>query len=467
MATTTVKKVVRKQKVAATPADAPAPVVEVAPTPVPTPVEEVAPVVEAAPAPAATEVTPAKPVVVAISAARVRAHLDKMNLNKQLSALLAEVKAPLAEFEAAQVTLKKEDATADEKATAQATVDRLAPLVPSLEAKNAALSRERIRFSSDAAVQLSIVLDELVQQLTEHTIKCAIENKKKIIQTEHLHKDGIESLPLYPLICSLPSFQKTRAALAQSARDAAVAAATQAAAEDKASALAKAEREWKKKYHVTTPKVVKTAPAAAAAPAAEDAAAPTPAAEEAAVVPVPKEKKVKAAEDKTSFRFYVGQVCKEMVKRHPEYEKVRISTEIRDYLSNLLVELIQRLAPLVYLTAQNMKIKTINESAVFSTLETILIDGHAAVETIVLKEAQINDTSAHKAELAKREEAKKAGTPYTATPLDKLPKITGLVAERTITYPTSGYAALHKRVLEKFALYKTVHGDAEVPEETA
>jgi histone H3/H4 len=187
-----------------------------------------------------------------------------------------------------------------------------------------------------------------------------------------------------------------------------------------------------------------------------------PVAEAAAPVTAPAEEEEETEDDvddssdsKTSFRFYVGQVCKETVKRDPRYKAVRVSTAIRGYLSNLLVEFIQRLSSLVHLTATNMKNKTINDVAILRTVEALLIDGHATHEVIEYKDAMVLDPAVLKAESAKREEEKKAGREYKVD-LDKVPKVPGVVAVRTVSYPTSGYSLLASKVEEKLKLYETL-----------
>jgi hypothetical protein len=266
--------------------------------------------------------------------------------------------------------------------------------------------------------------------------------KKKIIQVNHLHEAGVEKLSLYPLIKSLPSFVAMSEKLAKEAHDSASAALLSAA-------LAQAEKDFKKKFAVHMPKKKKQAVHVA------EEAEPTPVA-----APVEEEEETDedvddSSDSKTSFRFYVGQVCKETVKRDPRYKAVRVSTAIRGYLSNLLVEFIQRLSSLVHLTATNMKNKTINDVAILRTVEALLIDGHSTHEVIEYKDAMVLDPAVLKAESAKREEEKKAGREYKVD-LEKVPKVPGVVAVRTVTYPTSGYALLASKVEEKLKLYETL-----------
>ncbi len=169
-----------------------------------------------------TRIQTNKAIGVSISAARARRHLDKLNLNAMLDSKIAELKALLATYKQAKNQLdtgkisyhverevdgKKttveevRDLTEPERAAAQKLVGELSGSTHELELKIAALSRERTRFSNEASIVLSIVCDELIQQLVSHTMDRVLLAKKKIIQVSHLHEQGIESLPLYPLVC--------------------------------------------------------------------------------------------------------------------------------------------------------------------------------------------------------------------------------------------------------------------------
>lgn len=421
-------------------------------------------------APQKTRIQTNKAIGVNISAARARRHIDKLNLNAVLDKLIGEQKSQLAPYKIAKSRLESGKAphwvekevdgkkvrveelfplTDSERTAAQKVVTDFESAEPpakslayTLEAKVAALSRERTRFSNEASIVLSIICDELVQQLVEHTMNRVLAAKKKIIQISHLHESGVEALSLYPLIKSLPSFTATASKLANDLR-------LEVAKSTLAMHLAQAEKEFKKKYNVHVPKKKKDVPAVEA-PAAEQA--PEPVAEEAHDADVDEEE---PGDSKTSFKFYVHQVCKELVKRDAKYKAVRVSTEIRGYLSDLLIEFIQRISPLVLLTANSMKNKTVNDVAILRTVESLLIDGHSAVETVELQPAKIPDPAVVKAEIAKRDEEKKAGREYKIN-LEAMPKVDGFAAFRTITYKDSGYAALAVKVNEKLAIYNAL-----------
>jgi hypothetical protein len=409
-----------------------------------------------------------------------------MRLNAKIDAAIAELKKTLAEYHDAKAKLESGVSTSSEevvvdgkkthvaktaplsdaeKASLSATVESVGPTVPSLDAKVKALSRERIRFSNEASIALAMICDEIVQELVTHTMDRVLAAKKKIIQICHLHEAGVEQLPLYPLVKSLPSFAARAAQLANTLADEKASAAL-------ATALTQAEKEWRKKHSVVRKRTKEVAPAAPAAqPAAAaaeqapaESAAPAPESTPAPAVPAAAEEAPEESDDdaavdvsdsKTSFKFYVHQVCKNLVKKDERYKSVRVSTEIRGYLSDLLVEFIQRLAPLVALTASAMKNKTVNDSAILRTVKSLLIDGHASEETIELLPALVDDPAAVKAETLKRDEEKKAGRKYKID-MTKIPQVNGFKAVHTVKYPTSGYAELEERVKAKLEKYSAL-----------
>ncbi len=442
---------------------APAAPAEVAPAEV-TPAAT--PAVASVVTPTKTRIQTNKAIGVSISAARTRRHIDKLNLNFTIDSLIGELKALLAPYklaekqlETGQITKQVEkkvegkpkmvdgklkpaedkikivdevfDLTEAERASAQKVINELAADVPVWESKIAALSRERTRFSSEASIVLSIICDELIQQVVGHTMDRVLAAKKKIIQVVHLHEPGIEALSLYPLIAPLPTFKATADKLAKTAQEEKMASTL-------AAALAKAEKDFKKKYEVKTPKKKEVAPPVASAD------------------PEPVENDdVECQDCKTSFRFYVQQVCNELRNRDAKYKYVRISTDIRAYLSDLLIEFIQRISPLISLTANSMKNKTVNDVAIMRTIEKLLIDGHTPVEKVNMTPAQIPDPAVVKAEVAKRDEEKKAGREYKIE-VDKIPKVSGFIAYRNVSFPTSGYDVLAARVAEKIAVYNNL-----------
>jgi hypothetical protein len=399
-----------------------------------------------------------------ISSARVRRHLDKMNINRSIDTMVSEMKTKLADYQTAKSALEtgkvteshvdadktvvetSRDVTPEEREKFSATVAELESQVPTLTLKAGALTRERTRFSNEASIALSIVCNELINQLAAHTMDRVLASKKKIIQVSHLHESGVEKLSLYPLVKSLPSFVREASKLADEAQKRTFEATL-------AAKLAQAEKDFRKKYAVVLKKK-KAVPAPEQAPVAVEGAVAEP-----EVIDESEPEPCESADSKTSFRFYVGQACKDLKESDARYAGIRISTDIRSYLSDLLVEFMQRLSTLVHLTASSMKNKTVNEAAVMRTVEMLLVDGHSPVETIQFSDVTVADPAALKVEQTKKEEEKAAGRSYKID-LESLPKVPDMVAVRAVTYPGSGFDELKSKVDEKLRLYKALGVDA-------
>jgi len=395
---------------------------------------------------------PAQTAGLKISPARVRRFLDSGNLNAAIGAMQAIYKKDVDAYKSAEKLLEsgkksekyegkvKKDDGAEEtlhkvrevdltEAEKQALKDEMSKIQPHLkeyEDKLAALSRERVRVSNDAPMALAIVCEAFTHHLDLHAMESTLKAKKKIVQIDHVHSAGVELLGLFSLVKCLPSFVANAARVAADAKQAELDAAI-------ADAKEKALKEFKKLYNVTKTKK-----------AEKPAAQPAPAEEHVAEEPEPLVN--------TKFQHYVHQVCKCICSSKKEYEKIRFSKEFKRYLSDLIVELINRLSALVHLTTESMKIKTVNKSSIMKTIEFIMIDGHAADEQLALGAAKVADPAALKAEQQKKEDAKKAGQTYVVA--KNLPEVDGFVASRTVKFPTCTYDALSAEVDEKLAIFE-------------
>jgi hypothetical protein len=307
-----------------------------------------------------------------INPARVRTHIDKFNLNYLADSMIAELKAALV-------------------ACGEASPD-----TKMLSDKITAISRERVRFSNDASVVLSIICDEIIRQLLRFAMDRTIEANKRNTTIHALYSPGVEQLTLYPLVKSLATFASRKEMFDKQFQETLLKSEISAA-------VSNAEKELKKLHDIKTPRKRKVE------------------AEVAEVPPSVVATKV-VAEDvevssKTSFKTYVKHVYNS-VKEDEKYKQLFLSFEFKNYLSELLVELIKRLSTLVYLTTTTMKNKTVNDVAILKTVESLMIDTHDPVETIVLKREEVSGVEVWS-------------------------------AVKTIGYPKSGYAELFDQVKKK------------------
>lgn len=443
-----------------------------------------------------------------LSLPRVRRHADKFNVNKTVDRSISENKEHIHAHKVASQVLEKKEvtvvasqvvdgkkkmvqttrpATYEDLAAAQKTVDEVAPKLSDYEMKVNALAKERLRFADKSSVALGAVADKIVKDLVGQAMSTALKNKRKIIQVEHIHSDGVEKLPTYPLFSTLPTFKNMADKLAKEEDEASLNKRIEVAS-------AKAVKEAEKRFKAMLPKAPKKKDAAEGAdkpaeqPKTETKAAEPkeqssnskdnhlnlktekpaeqPKTETKATEPKTEKPTDKAAEDdddddsdekKTSFKCYISDICKDLAKG--EYDVIRVSTEIKAYLSDLVVEFIHRISQLVLLTAASMKNKTINENAILRTIEALMIDGHEPVETIEFSDDEVPDPVVVRAEAKKRDEEKLQGREYKVD-VSKIPRVKGYKAVHTVSYPTSGYSALAELVKEKLKLYESLSEEA-------
>lgn len=389
-----------------------------------------------------------------ISSARTRRHIDRLGINLPIELELVKYKKNLDALKHAEaliaakkvteaVTVEVDGKNKTEQRTRDATAEELAAAAEAVRTLSAtksdnkmhvtALSRERTRFSNESAAVLSFVCEEIVDSLVEHTMDAAIADSKVTIQVAHLHSAGVEALPLAPLFSSLPKFKSTAAKYAKAAEDAAKTALVESTA-------AATEKKFRERYASYLPKEQKVAKA--------KPTKPTDAAET-----------DDAADNKVSFKFYVVHAC-DRLKASEKYagKNIKISNDIKTYLSDLIIEFIGRVANLVVLTVNSMKNTTVTDVAIMRTIEALLIDGHKPTESIQFSIGDIKDPAFIEAEAEKR----KLDPTYKVN--TEVPLVKGPIAAKVTVYPTSYYDTLATKVAEKLSEYKKkppVEADAE------
>ena len=420
-----------------------------------------------------------------ISFARVRKHIDALGLNEAITVAARPYKAIVAEYDALELILKTgliehnhvEIIDGKNKkiremiplpANKRAEIEALLPTMTSsyndAKARVKILGKIKTRFANEAAPGLGFVLDEMIQQLAQHTMANTLRREKKIIKIEHVHDAGIEKLAIYPLIRRLPSFVANSTFIANKN-------ATEDNLSKEAALLARAERDFRKKYGLTVKKVAAPAGATTGAGAGATTGAthtdtpapivpPAPAVSiaEVDIAAAPEEEEESAKDSKMSFKFYAGLVCRKVIDNDLTYTGIRISTEVREYFSDLAVEFIRSIAPIVHLVTLSMKNKTVNDRAILRAVEIIMVEGHRSEDHIEWSMIDVPVPAALEAEKKKKAEAK-AADPKSTYQIDfaGLPTVNCLVATKVESYPTCGYAQLEKKILGRLEVYKALH----------
>jgi histone H3/H4 len=401
------------------------------------PVEVVSKPVEVPPAPVSDD-TP-KQKAIHIASARVRRGLDNEGLNASINKELAPHKAVEHRFaeltacikEGCIVTMTRPDdaaegehkpvvkssrpLTPEEVTKFTAELATLEPQLPNARKMITALSHEKTRFANQVAPTLAAVCEKIVTELLENSISVIHSSGVKIINVKHLFASNA-NLPLKQLYQDLPLYKSRKEFFEAEAR------AKEYKKELEAS-IAAAKKDWCKEKNISPDakrKVDNAVKAPKAAPAkAKETAANT--------------------ESKLTFKVYIGHIIDDL-KKEEGNKTVRFSDEVRNFLSDLLIEFIARIATIVHLYIESKKNKTVNAPITMRAVQVLLVNGHSPRETISYKEEMRTDES-----------TKKAG--MSAEDVAKLPKTLQLVVEKKKDYPTSGYNELRSYVLDKLREY--------------
>jgi hypothetical protein len=293
-----------------------------------------------------------------LSVSRVRGHLDLKNINLDIENALAEFRPIiLTEADGKKVDLDKlSDATKalvvraytevyeDRKTKHDSQVARLtkskakdakAKLAElgtfpartnTAKEQNELVSKLRCRFSQESAAVLASALDYVIQQLMRAAMINARANGKAIIKVAHAVQDTPDNkfsgVEMSALVYNLDVVQEAIKAQNKENKDAKDGDDT------------------------------------------ED----------------PKDEEDEDTDDtkKSSFRFYVNQICKsikdELTEKDDNYKPIRISQEIRNFGSDVVIQMIQRVAPQIKLYTETADIKTVNDRVVKHVFNSFLID---------------------------------------------------------------------------------------------
>lgn len=284
-----------------------------------------------------------------LSVSRVRKHVDKNNVNADIEAACTELKALIEqEKEGKKVDLKTvSEATVSlvdkayltiydvRKAKHDALKKRLGSSktagdskklkgLEAFPAKTETLSEKvdyvsklRCRFSNDASVVLSSALDYVVQDLVRTAMVNARTLGKAIIQVQHVVQGDFSSVGVYPLVRQLDVVQKA--------------------------------------LHVGDE----------VAEGDEDEKADVPEEDD-------------DEKNGSTFEFYINLICKNvkttLVAEDETYQPIRISKHIRKFCSDVVIQLIERISPLIKLYANTAKVKTVNDDVIKFIFKFLLLD---------------------------------------------------------------------------------------------
>jgi hypothetical protein len=222
------------------------------------------------------------------------------------------------------------------------------------------LSSKRIRLSKDAPSFIASVVCSMVHELVEFGMNNVLKADLKIIKPQHVLSDGVCGLQFYPLYKNLPVFSD----YLKKEADRVVAELT--------------KKDRKKDADRVVAELAKTN--------GEDNQPPVDAEEE-------------ENDSPHAFDHYVKQICHNVMNKKSsddiKYSTIRISKHIRRFGSDLIVDFINMMCPLLKSQIKVIKVKTVNVDIIrqivnliftihnvdYSTIDpifTVKMDTHAA-----------------------------------------------------------------------------------------
>lgn len=366
-----------------------------------------------------------------IPAARVRNQLDDLMLNFRIEEAVKPRKADTAPYERAETIIKTKqvqetvmtdgkkerktrDATDEELAEAKKVVDGTAQsTIAAKQIEIKVYNHERVRFGTNGIPHLAAACTAITVELVTQAIKKALasEKKRKLLKPAHVNSEDAELMACYPLVSRLPSW-RAQDVVVKKKREAELIAAVEDRVRKQVTAEIKAANTLAPKEGKAAPKDAKVAKEVVEEVPAED-------------------------DGKHPFAHYIFFIIRNIALSNvnPEWHTVRVSVELRNYLSDLIVEFIQRVGSQVYRSNKYADNKTVDIDTIDHVIESFLTDGHERHEELKLTFEQQPD----QVELKKaRDEAKTKGAKVVK---NDVRHVTTMVARRVVTYPTSSLEA--------------------------
>ena len=242
------------------------------------------------------------------------------------------------------------------------------------------ISRTRIRFNDPSAVALATVMELGIEELLEHGMDQTLLSQKKTIQPDHCVSPGLENCVWYVLFKDLPHLkaivdrQKRKIEYnndKEKDKQKAILKAKSKAKKDKkpyvrpkSTYLNFQETEVNKKFALKTDIVtIDSAGVSVSKPNYQwygiDLDDTTD-------------------NETANFYFYVHQVCKKIINRrsdsgNTEFMEIKISTNIRKFFSDLIIDFIARISPQIRILIDAMDVKTIDHQVVKTVLKMLLV----------------------------------------------------------------------------------------------
>jgi hypothetical protein len=251
------------------------------------------------------------------------------------------------------------------------------------------VAKSRVRFNNAAAVALATVLEAAIEEVVEHGMVNTLESQKKTLQPDHCVSEGVESLSLYTLFRDLPHFRavEDRQMRREDFEDeqrrekqlAVQKAKTRARKEKKPYKKPDMKQSTFQEHEVANGHALRT-----------ETTTQNDKGENVTKVHyewygIDVERPELVEDHGVNFNFYVSQICNKVKqnmssvdKTHgDDYDEIKVSNGIKKFFSDLIVDFIRRLSPLIKLLISAMDVKTVGHEVLKTVLKMLLLSTYS------------------------------------------------------------------------------------------
>jgi len=261
-------------------------------------------------------------------------------------------------------------------------------------------SRRALRINEQATIALATIIDQILIQMSRHTMTNTLKIGKAIIQPDNCVSEGIEESSLFPLINNLPHYvaieerQERRATwLAdKKEKDDEAAKKARAAAKRKGdqykrpvSKVSTFEMHEVKEGHAIRIEEEKTGKDGKKKIKTRFLWYDIDIERDDDDDEYDDEEEEEDEERSTNFNFYAKLICLKVVKEmidegHEDYDKIRLSKPTLKFFSNIAIDFIARVSPLITELITFKGSSTITDEVVKVALRTLLLDSRSEVD---------------------------------------------------------------------------------------
>lgn len=261
-----------------------------------------------------------------IPSSRIKNYINKEKLNKDIDLLIQKIKDADSTLDLNSIlsedVQKKIGSSIKDKEKANQESPDSAVVINVNDIAVEILSKQRFKFSNNSFKVLSVFSDMIIEEITKFAMDELVKNKKSIINNKYVFSSKIDTGKLYKIYSVLPSFiaMQNETSATQDVVD-----ATDDMAENTDDVIENDDVDTEQS--VSTEKAVKS----------------------------------------INFEFYIRKICNKLKVSDEVYSKIKVSEKYQKFCSGIILDLLDRIAPLSKIVLEVMTTKTIT-NLVFQTV---------------------------------------------------------------------------------------------------